>query len=162
MTASRLALSLRDEADTVMLGSRLAAVLTPGMLVFLKGDLGAGKTTLCRGLIRGLGHAGAVKSPTYTLVEPYELTRPPVYHFDLYRLASPGELDDIGLRDYLDSEHVCLVEWPERGGGVLPPADLIITIETGERGRKADLTAVSPRAKQALARLDGSPPGAAT
>lgn len=162
MTASRLALALGDEAATVMLGSRIAGVLTPGMLVFLKGDLGAGKTTLCRGVIRALGHAGAVKSPTYTLVEPYELTTPPVYHFDLYRLADPDELDDIGLCDYLDSEHVCLVEWPERGDGVLPPADLIITIESGERGRKADLTAVSPRAQQALARLNAGPPGAAT
>lgn len=162
MTVSRMVLTLADEAAMVNLGARLARVLLPGMLVFLRGDLGAGKTTLCRGLIRSLGHPGAVKSPTYTLVEPYESTRPPVYHFDLYRLADAGELDDIGLRDYLDSEHLCLVEWPEQGEGILPPADLIITIGTGESGRKVDLTAVSPRAKQALARLDGGPPGAAT
>lgn len=162
MMVSNLSLTLHEESDTVMLGSRLAAVLKPGMLVFLCGDLGAGKTTLCRGLIRGLGHAGAVKSPTYTLVEPYDTTRPPVYHFDLYRLADPGELDDIGLRDYLDSEHLCLVEWPERGHGILPPADLIITIDNAEHGRKVDLTAVSLRAKKVLARLDGDPPGAVT
>ncbi|MFN2287847.1 MAG: tRNA (adenosine(37)-N6)-threonylcarbamoyltransferase complex ATPase subunit type 1 TsaE [Chromatocurvus sp.] len=162
MTTTRRMLSLHDEAATVMLGSQLADILTPGMLVFLEGDLGAGKTTLCRGLIQGMGHAGAVKSPTYTLVEPYEETRPPVYHFDLYRLAAPDELDGIGLRDYLDSEHLCLVEWPERGAGVLPPADLIITIGIRETGREVCLTAVSRRAEQALARLDSVPPGAAT
>lgn len=162
MRTRRRLSSLHDEAATVMLGSQLAGVLTPGMLVFLEGDLGAGKTTLCRGLIQGLGHAGAVKSPTYTLVEPYEETRPPVYHFDLYRLADPDELDGIGLRDYLDSEHLCLVEWPERGAGVLPPADLIITISVRGMGREVCLTPVSRRAEQALARLDGVHPGAAT
>lgn len=162
MMDSRVVLAVRDETDAVTLGSRLGRVLQAGMLVFLRGDLGAGKTTLCRGLICGLGHRGAVKSPTYTLVEPYEDTHPPVFHFDLYRLADPAELEDIGLRDYLDSEHLCLVEWPERGAGVLPPADLIITITAGECGREVDLTAVSPRAQEALSRLDCSPPGAAT
>ncbi len=162
MTALERQVTLRDEADTVALGSRLAAVLTPGMLVFLQGDLGAGKTTLCRGLMGGLGHTGAVKSPTYTLVEPYDNTVPPVYHFDLYRLVDPAELDGIGLRDYLDSDHLCLVEWPERGSGVLPPADLIITIERAGNGRHADLKAVSLRARHALAALDDRPSGAVT
>lgn len=162
MTVLDRQLTLRDEADTVALGSRLAAVLTPGMLVFLQGDLGAGKTTLCRGLMGGLGHTGAVKSPTYTLVEPYENTVPPVYHFDLYRLGDPSELDGIGLRDYLDSDHLCLVEWPERGDGVLPPADLIITIRPAGSGREADLKAVSLRAGRALAALDDRQSGAVT
>lgn len=162
MSALHRQLTLRDEADTVALGSWLAAVLTPGMLVFLQGDLGAGKTTLCRGLVRGLGHRGAVKSPTYTLVEPYDNTVPPVYHFDLYRLGDPAELDAIGLRDYLDSEHLCVVEWPERGDGVLPPADLIITIRQVGSGRQADLKAVSLRARHALAALDDRLSGAVT
>lgn len=162
MSALHRQLTLRDEAHTVALGSWLAAVLTPGMLVFLQGDLGAGKTTLCRGLMGGLGHTGAVKSPTYTLVEPYDNTDPPVYHFDLYRLDDPTELDGIGLRDYLDSDHLCLVEWPERGDGVLPPADLIITITQVNPGRQADLKALSQRARHALAALDDRLSGALT
>jgi len=160
MSALTRELDLRDETDTVTLGAKLAAVLSPGMLVFLQGDLGAGKTTLCRGIVAGLGHRGAVKSPTYTLVEPYENVCPPVYHFDLYRLDDPAELDGIGLRDYLDGEHLCIVEWPERGDGFLPPADLIITIAVAEHGRKANLRAVSQRAKLALAGLDDRTAGA--
>lgn len=155
-------LTLRDEVATVALGAQVAAVLMPGMLVFLRGELGAGKTTFCRGLIGGLGHRGAVKSPTYTLVEPYEDTQPPVYHFDLYRLGAAAELDEMGLRDYLDSQHLCLVEWPERGTGVLPPADLIITLTLGDHGREVVLEAVSLRAVTALAQLGAGPPGAVT
>lgn len=162
MSALTRELKLGGEADTVTLGAQLAAVLSPGMLVFLQGDLGAGKTTLCHGLIVGLGHRGAVKSPTYTLVEPYEDTCPPVYHFDLYRLDDPAELDDMGLRDYLDGEHLCIVEWPERGDGFLPPADLIITIAVTQEGRQANLRAVSQRAKNALAALGDRPAGALT
>lgn len=119
---------LRSEADTLALGARLAQTLRPGCTVFLKGELGVGKTTLVRGLLRALGHAGAVKSPTFTLVEPYELNGWRIYHLDLYRLASPDELEYLGVRDYFDGQGVCLVEWPERGAGVLPEADLLIEL----------------------------------
>jgi tRNA threonylcarbamoyladenosine biosynthesis protein TsaE len=152
-----LSRDLADEAATVALGAELGRVLCGGMLVFLEGDLGAGKTTLCRGLLGALGHEGAVKSPTYTLVEPYEETMPPVYHFDLYRLGDPEELDLIGIRDYLDAAHLCLVEWPERGAGVLPPADLHISIALSGTGRRVLMTPRSARARRALAPLELAP-----
>lgn len=111
------------------LGQELAAGLEPGSLVYLHGPLGAGKTTLARGILRGLGYAGSVKSPTYTLVESYRLPGGgELHHFDLYRLGDPEELELIGIRDYLDGEARCLVEWPERGAGVLDEPDLQIAI----------------------------------
>lgn len=150
----RLVLTLPDEAATVALGERLAQALRPGLLVTLSGDLGAGKTTLSRGIVQGLGHAGAVKSPTYTLVEPYEHTRIPVYHFDLYRLADPEELELLGFRDYLAGDCLCLVEWPERGGGFLPAADLAITMTAQGDGRRVTLEAATPVAGDVLAAID--------
>lgn len=149
-----LVLTLPDEAATVALGGRLARVLVPGLLVTLSGDLGAGKTTLSRGIVQGLGHRGAVKSPTYTLVEPYEHTRIPVYHFDLYRLADPEELELLGFRDYLGGDCLCLVEWPERGGGFLPAADLAITMTAQGDGRRVTLEAATPVAGDVLAAID--------
>jgi tRNA threonylcarbamoyladenosine biosynthesis protein TsaE len=149
-----LAFTLPDEAATVALGARLAAALVPGLLVTLSGDLGAGKTTLSRGIVQGLGHRGAVKSPTYTLVEPYEHTRFPVYHFDLYRLADPEELELLGFRDYLAGDCLCLVEWPERGGGFLPAADLAITMSAQGDGRRVTLEAATPVAGDVLAAID--------
>jgi tRNA threonylcarbamoyladenosine biosynthesis protein TsaE len=149
-----LAFTLPDEAATVALGARLARALRPGLLVTLSGDLGAGKTTLSRGIVQGLGHAGAVKSPTYTLVEPYEHTRIPVYHFDLYRLADPEELELLGFRDYLAGDCLCLVEWPERGGGFLPAADLAITMTAQGDGRRVTLEAATPVAGDVLAAID--------
>ncbi|MEQ8262679.1 tRNA (adenosine(37)-N6)-threonylcarbamoyltransferase complex ATPase subunit type 1 TsaE [Pseudohaliea sp.] len=149
-----LAFTLRDEAATVSLGERLAAQLVPGLLVTLSGDLGAGKTTLSRGIVQGLGHRGAVKSPTYTLVEPYEHTRFPVYHFDLYRLADPEELELLGFRDYIGGDCLCLVEWPERGGGFLPAADLAITMIAQGDGRRVTLEAATPVAGDVLAAID--------
>ena len=132
-----------DEEAMMALGGQLAAALIPGLVVYLKGDLGMGKTTLARGFIQSLGHKGAVKSPTYTLVEPYELSGNTVYHFDLYRLGDPEELEFMGVRDYFDGRSVCLIEWSERGAGFLPPADLVITIERKGLGRAVQLQAFS-------------------
>jgi len=134
-------------------GARLAAASGPGLVVFLCGGLGMGKTTLTRGFIQSLGHSGAVKSPTYTLVEPYQLGRLQVYHFDLYRLGDAEELEFMGIRDYFTDESICLVEWPERGKGVLPPADLVITIEREGLGRRLDLCAATELGNTVLAHM---------
>ena len=136
-------LTLGTEEAMIALGGRLAGALVPGMIVYLNGDLGMGKTTLARGVIQGLGHRGAVKSPTYTLVEPYEFSELTVYHFDLYRLGDPEELAFMGVRDYFDQHSVSLIEWPRRGAGFLPPADLVINIEREGLGRKVQLQAFS-------------------
>lgn len=150
--------SVPDSAAMEALGSRLATHVEPGQIVFLRGELGAGKTTLVRGLLHGLGLTGAVKSPTYTLVEPYSLRGLQLFHFDLYRLNDPEELEFLGLRDYLHGQGVCLIEWPERGAGYLPApdAEAQITVEapgrrvrfTGHTGKGVvllrDLTYISP------------------
>lgn len=130
---------LADEAATIALGAALAKRVTHGV-VWLQGDLGAGKTTLARGWLRALGHAGAVKSPTYTIVEPYQLGGRPVYHFDLYRLADAEELEMIGGRDYFDDNALSLVEWPQRAEGALPSPVLLISLVESADGRTATLT----------------------
>jgi len=132
------------------LGARLARGYTAG-IVYLHGDLGTGKTTLARGLLHGLGHRGKVRSPTYTLVEPYDLAAGPVYHLDLYRLGAADELEWLGLRDLLAEGALLLVEWPERGEGVLPPADLLIHIDYARGGRTLTLTAASAAGERLLA-----------
>lgn len=146
--------SLGSEAATINLGRLLAPALDAAGVIFLSGGLGAGKTTLCRGLLRGLGYDGAVKSPTFTLVEPYELERGSVYHFDLYRLAHPDELDYLGAEDYFAAEALCLIEWPERGAGFLPTPDLELTLTvTSEASRQMQLRAQTLKGERAMARL---------
>ncbi|MEM9758732.1 MAG: tRNA (adenosine(37)-N6)-threonylcarbamoyltransferase complex ATPase subunit type 1 TsaE [Pseudomonadota bacterium] len=135
----------QDEEALDNYGRRLAGCLHPGMSVYLRGELGAGKTTLVRGVARGLGHTQAVKSPTYTLVEPYEALTVPLYHFDLYRLGDPEELEFMGIRDYFTGEALVFIEWPERGEGFLPTPDLEIRLAVEGMGRRLDVRACSER-----------------
>jgi len=132
-------LCIEDEAAMMSFGGQVADQFPSGGIVFLNGDLGAGKTTLVRGLLRHLGFEGIVKSPTYTLVEPYKLNDRQVYHFDLYRLGDPEELEYIGGRDYWESDSLCLIEWPEQARGYLPEADLIVDISYRKTGRKIEI-----------------------
>ncbi len=136
-------LFLADEAATVAFAARLARALKAPAILYLRGDLGAGKTTLARGLLRALGVSGPVKSPTYTLVEPYSLAGLEVQHFDLYRLADPFELEALGVRDLLGPDSLWLVEWPERGLGALPVADLELELRTSTSGRELLLRPLS-------------------
>ncbi len=144
---------LQDEDATVQLGRDVSRCLSGRGLVFLIGDLGAGKTTFSRGILRELGHQGAVKSPTFTLVEPYDMTAVTggqVYHFDLYRLNEPDELEYIGIDDYFAGENLCLVEWPEKADEQLPPPDLILNLTLQGRSRHATLTACTAHGQQVL------------
>lgn len=138
-------LTIASEADMLALGQRLArAGADGGCTVFLRGELGAGKTTLARGFLRGMGHAGAVRSPTFTLVEPYDVNGRWIYHLDLYRLTDAEELEYLGVRDYCGGAAICLIEWPERGAGRLPAADLSIDIRAAGDGRSVELHAQTP------------------
>lgn len=147
-------IELADEAATEALGGALATVISPGMLVFLHGQLGAGKTTLVRGMLRALGHRGPVRSPTYALVESYRVAGFELHHFDLYRLTDPDELEFMGLRDFLDGNAVCMIEWPERGRGMLPRADMEIELRVSDGGRRARLCAHGGGGVATLARLN--------
>ena len=131
-----------NETEMVALGECLGQAFarhTSALSVHLLGDLGAGKTTLTRGILRAFGHSGAVKSPTYTLVEVYELAARMLYHFDLYRLGDPEELEYMGIRDYFADNTLCLLEWPARGAGVLPAPDLVIDISVAGEDRRIEV-----------------------
>ncbi|MGB1091349.1 MAG: tRNA (adenosine(37)-N6)-threonylcarbamoyltransferase complex ATPase subunit type 1 TsaE [Oceanobacter sp.] len=149
---------LTGEQQMLSFAGRLAKAVIdsgkPSGVLFLNGTLGAGKTTLSRGLIQALGHQGPVKSPTYTLVEDYALEALRVCHFDLYRLGDPEELEFMGIRDYLDEQTLCLFEWPDKGLGILPPPDLIIDIEDLGEARRVNLSAQAANSKLWITQLE--------
>jgi tRNA threonylcarbamoyladenosine biosynthesis protein TsaE len=144
---------LADESATLELGRRIAQIVEPGLLIALHGDLGAGKTTLARGVLRGLGYDGRVKSPSYTLVELYELSRLHLYHFDFYRFSDPREMGDAGFREAFNGKAVCIVEWPERAADFLPVPDIDIRLKEERGGRSILLAAKTEKGKLCLARL---------
>ena len=153
---SPLTLQLLDEAASCALADQLAPLLNPGMVVWLAGDLGAGKTTLARALLRRLGYGGPVKSPTYTLVEVYVVSSIYWYHFDFYRFNEAEEFEDAGLAEYFRDDCVCLVEWPEKAAGHVPPADLELVFgfaEAPQSGRVLDLVARSEAGQRCLKTL---------
>ncbi|MBI5898771.1 MAG: tRNA (adenosine(37)-N6)-threonylcarbamoyltransferase complex ATPase subunit type 1 TsaE [Rhodocyclales bacterium] len=166
MHDDHLTLALADEAATVALGAQLAAHLRPGMVVWLDGDLGAGKTTLVRGLLRAAGESGPVKSPTYTLIEIHVVSGLNFYHFDFYRFNHAEEYLDAGLDEYFSAGGICLVEWPEKAAPFLPAADIQIELRVppgaANEGRVARISAASARGRTCLAgvRSSSTPPPA--
>jgi len=144
---------LPDERATARLGAALAQALEPGLVIYLEGDLGAGKTTLTRAVLRSLKFTGNVKSPTYTLIEPYAVSRLNLYHFDFYRFTDPDEYFDAGLEEYFGGNGICIVEWPDRAAPHLPPADLSIQLRIEGTGRRARLLAPGPRGQECLRKI---------
>jgi tRNA threonylcarbamoyladenosine biosynthesis protein TsaE len=144
---------LPAEPDTLALGVALASCLEPGLVIYLSGELGAGKTTLARGILRGLGYTGKVKSPSFALVELYKVSRLYLYHFDFYRFSEPRELGEAGFREYFNPDAVCLVEWPENAAGALPAADLRILMRMDGTGRAAEVYADTETGRSCLERF---------
>jgi tRNA threonylcarbamoyladenosine biosynthesis protein TsaE len=149
---------LDDEAATLAYGGRFANIVQSGLVVYLHGDLGAGKTTFVRGVLHGLGYVGKVKSPTYTLVESYPILINKVfkytfYHFDLYRFIDENEWEAAGFRDYFNPQSVCMIEWPEKAEHVLPIPDVHVQLSLFNLGRKIQLTAASSLGVQCLAQF---------
>ena len=154
--AGQLIVELQGEQAMVDYGSKISAAIAETaqpIIIFLSGDLGAGRTTLSRGILLGLGHRGSVKGPTYTLVEPYDLEIGKVYHFDLYRLFDPEELEHIGFSDYLSASQLSMIEWPENGHGYTPPPDLAINISQLPNGRSLIIKAMSHSGENCLQQL---------
>jgi len=141
---------LESESATLTFGAEIATILRPGLIIFLKGDLGAGKTTLARGILRGLGYEGKVKSPTYNLVELYKISRLYFYHFDFYRFTDPIEWEEAGFREYFNENSICLVEWPEKGEELLPIADVRISFTIIGTGRNIEIQAGTEVGRQCL------------
>ncbi|MCO6524420.1 MAG: tRNA (adenosine(37)-N6)-threonylcarbamoyltransferase complex ATPase subunit type 1 TsaE [Candidatus Schmidhempelia sp.] len=147
--------TLSNEEATLAFGGKLALACKTqlkkqAIIIYLLGDLGAGKTTLSRGFVHGLGYQGTVKSPTYTLVEPYQFNNFAIYHFDLYRLSNPEELEFMGIRDYFSSRCICLIEWPQCAHGFLPTADLTITLDYFDNQRQISLTAATEKGQRIM------------
>jgi tRNA threonylcarbamoyladenosine biosynthesis protein TsaE len=145
---------LPDEAATHALGAALARVLEPGCVLYLEGDLGAGKTTLARALLRALGERARVRSPTYTLLETYRVAGLDIAHLDLYRLSDPAELEEAGFRELADGNTVLMIEWPQRAAGALPAPDLHVALQPAGTGRRARLAPGTARGRRLLDRLD--------
>ena len=139
-----------DEEEMLVLGGKLAKACRRATIIYLRGQLGAGKTTLVRGFLRGMGYGAAVKSPTFTLVEPYEAAEWRLYHLDLYRIQKADELVYLGLRELQDHNVIVLVEWPERGEAYLPPADIVLVIDYAEHGRRVSLEPLTAVGKMTL------------
>ncbi|WP_394781023.1 tRNA (adenosine(37)-N6)-threonylcarbamoyltransferase complex ATPase subunit type 1 TsaE [Undibacterium sp.] len=152
---------LADEAATQALGRRLANCLVPGLNIYLHGDLGAGKTALTRAVLHAAGHAGHVKSPTYTLAEPYTVIlrrqQVKIMHFDLYRMSSAEEFLDAGFREEFNAGNICIVEWPEKADTVLPVPDLNVFLSVAGEGRDVELQALSDKGTECLTRLQFAP-----
>ncbi len=153
--------TLADEAATQALGKRLALHLQAGLSIYLHGDLGAGKTALTRAMLHAAGHQGHVKSPTYNLVETYTVQlhgqAVNILHFDLYRMTSPEEFLEAGFREEFNDSTICIVEWPKKADGILPPADLNIFLSVAGEGRKVELQALSDKGNACLAKLNFAP-----
>lgn len=147
---SRFVADLADEAATLAVAGRLAQAMQPGLVVYLQGDLGAGKTTLVRGLLRALGYAGRVKSPTYTLLESYRVAGREWAHFDLYRMQDAEEWEAAGFRDEFDGTKILLIEWPDKAAGYLPPADWVVSLLRAGEGRQLQVEAESEWGKICL------------
>ena len=136
---TQISFYLANEQETVLVGKQFGKLLYESTIIFLEGELGAGKTTFCKGVLAAFDYSGKVKSPTYTLVEPYEVGDKQIYHFDLYRLGDPEELEFIGIRDYFDSNSIALIEWWQKGSGYIPSPNFTVSLNSMNQGRKLEI-----------------------